>query len=130
MPVLVDTCGWIEWLCDTALASEFEAALLDTDQLVVPTSVQFELYKWVRRERGEATALEIVALTEQARVFPLSSAIALLAGDLAIEHRLSFADAIILATARQTDALLLTCDDHFEGLADVQFIRKRGIQEP
>lgn len=123
--VLVDTCGWIEWLVDGELADCFESALSDTDRLLVPTSVQFELYKWTRRERGEALALEAVALTEQGLVVPLSSAIALLAGDLALDYGLSFADAIIYATARQQRARLLTCDDHFEGLEGVSYIPKR-----
>lgn len=124
--ILVDTCAWIEWLVDGALAEQFEAPLSDRDQLLVPTAVQFELYKWTRRERGEAMALEVVALTEQGRVVPLSSAIALLAGDLALDHGLSFADAIIYATARQHQAQLLTCDDHFEGLEDVTYMPKRS----
>lgn len=123
--ILVDTCAWIEWLVDGALAEQFEAPLRGTDQLLVPTAVQFELYKWVRRERGEAVALEVVALTEQGQVVPLSSAIALLAGDVALEHRLSFADAIIYATARHCQAQLLTCDDHFQALEDVLYIPKR-----
>jgi putative transposase len=93
----------------------------------VPTSVQFELYKWTRRERGEASALEAVALAGQGRVVPLSSVITLLAGDLALDHGLSFADAIIYATARQQRARLLTCDDHFEGLEGVTCMPKRRV---
>ena len=124
MPTLVDTCGWIEWLTDGKLADDFAAALLATDELIVPTSVQFELYKWVRRERGESMALEAVALTERGQVVPLSTAIALLAGDYAIDYKLSFADAIIYATSRQQRALLLTSDDHFKGLPEVRYIPK------
>ena len=123
--ILVDTCGWIEWLTDGPLAAHFESALTDTSHLLVPTSVQFELYKWTRREKGEALALEAVALTEQGQVLPLTSSIALFAGDLALEHQLSFADAIIYATARHHDAELLTCDDHFEQLDGVIYISKR-----
>jgi len=123
--ILVDTCGWIEWLVDGELARKFGPALIDTDHLLVPTTVQFELYKWVRRERGEASALEIVALTEQGRVVSLTSAIALHAGDMALDYGLSFADAIIYATARQQNSQLLTCDRHFEGLDGVSFISKR-----
>ncbi len=121
---LVDTCGWIEWLIDGKLACQFEAALTDTDQLLVPTTVQFELYKWVRRERNEALALETVALTEQGVVVPLTSSIALLAGDLSLDHSLAFADAIIYATARQQRARVVTCDNHFEGLENVHYIPK------
>ncbi|MDZ7829080.1 MAG: type II toxin-antitoxin system VapC family toxin [Halofilum sp. (in: g-proteobacteria)] len=92
--------------------------------LVVPTALQFELYKWVKRERDESRALEVIALTEEARVMPLSTGIALSAGDLALAHRLSFADALIYATARRAGASLVTCDDHFDGLEDVIYHRK------
>ena len=68
MAVLVDTCGWIEWLTDGALAKSFLPHMKTPETLVIPTSLQFELYKWAKREQGETQALEAVALTEQGRV--------------------------------------------------------------
>ncbi|MFP4561497.1 MAG: type II toxin-antitoxin system VapC family toxin, partial [Thiohalorhabdus sp.] len=103
-----------------------EPYLKETSELVVPSCLQFELYKWVKRERGEPLALEAVALTEEAAVAPLTSAIALSAADLALEHRLSFADALIYATARQHGAQLVTSDNHFEGLLEVVYFQKQG----
>jgi hypothetical protein len=63
--VLVDTCGWIEWLTSGSLAGRYEPLLSQTQDLLVPTLVQFELYRWVCRERDEPTALEIIGVTEQ-----------------------------------------------------------------
>jgi len=125
MALLVDTCGWIEWLTDDTLAESFRHYLEKIDQLVVPTAIQFELYKWVCRERDSTQALRVIALTEQGRVIPLSTALALYAAELAIEHKLSFADAIIYATARQADVQLVTSDDHFEGLPWVTYFPKK-----
>ncbi|MDZ7829347.1 MAG: type II toxin-antitoxin system VapC family toxin [Halofilum sp. (in: g-proteobacteria)] len=122
--MLVDTCGWIEWLVDGPLAETFGEHLAQPGELIVPTSVQFELYKWVKRERDESRALEVIALTEEAHVMPLSTSMALSAGDLALSHRLSFADALIYATARRAGASLVTCDDHFDGLEGVIYHRK------
>ena len=122
--ILVDTCGWIEWLTDGSLADRYAPCFEDVAQSIVPTSVQFELYKWVARKEGEQHALESVALTEQALVVPLSTPIALLAADLSIAHQLSFADAIIYATARFHHAELITSDSHFEGLQGVTFFKK------
>lgn len=124
MAELVDTRGWIEWLTDGALASAFEPALLRPASLVVPTWVQFELYKWVKRERDESRALEVIALTERAEVVPLTTTIALSAGDVALDHGLSFADALIYATARHHSTSLVTCDDHFAGLDGVVYHTK------
>lgn len=125
MRAVVDTCGWIEWLTDGTLADQFAPWLEPLDQVVVPTLTQFELYKWVKRERDERAALAVVALTEQGRGVPLSSPIALFAADLALEHGLAAADAMIYATARHVGVPLVTADHHFSGLRDVIYFDKR-----
>ena len=117
--VLIDTCGWIEWLTDGQLSEAYAEHFDQLKSLIVPTSVQFELYNWVTREHGIQQALESIALTEQAAVIPLSTSIALSAADFSAEYKLSFADAIIYATARFQKSELITSDDHFQGLPDV-----------
>ncbi len=124
MVVLVDTCGWIEWLTNGALSERYAPYFEEPEAIIVPTAVQFELYKWVRRERDEAVALEAVALTEQGLVQALTTAIALLVAEQAPTKGLSFADALIYATARYRNADLVTSDAHFEGLAGVTLFGK------
>lgn len=122
---LVDTCGWIEWLTDGRLAPRFEPYLSDQASLIVPTLVQFELYKWVCRERDEATALNVIGVTETAAgIMPLDTPLALQAAGLASEHKLAMADAIILATAQRTLAQLVTSDKHFSALPGVIYFEK------
>jgi predicted nucleic acid-binding protein len=125
MACVVDTCGWIEWLTDGVLFAEFEPHLDNLADVYVPTAIQYELYKWVKRERGEARALEVVALTEQGNVVPLQTTISLLAADIALQHGLSLADAVIYATAQHKDAVLVTADDHFKGLPGVVYFDKK-----
>ena len=91
MPVVIDTCGWIEWLIDGLLTDRYEPYLKNLAEVIVPTSVQFELYKWVCREASESKALEAISLTEQGRVTPLTTSIALAAADWALAHKLSVA---------------------------------------
>ena len=124
MKVLVDTCGWIEWLTDSPLAPHFEAALRDVDNLIVPTAVQMELYKWLLRERNMEEAMRVINYSTQANVVPLTQNIALTAGDLGLEYHLSFADAIVYATAQVNQATLFNSDAHFKDLADVQYVTK------
>lgn len=124
MACLIDTCGWIEWLTDGELAPTFEPWFGTIDQVYVPTVIQFELYKWVKREQGESRALEVVALTEQGIVVPLHTPLSLLAADLALQHKLSFADAIIYASARYETVELITADDHFKDLPGVAYFAK------
>ena len=128
MSHLVDTCGWIEWLTEGVLVEKYEPYMLDIEAIIVPTSVQFELYKWAYRAKGKQSALEVIALTEQGKIMDLTTSIALLAADLATQHKLSFADAIIYATAQNETAELITSDDHFEKLPDVIYFKKTGLR--
>jgi len=127
--VLVDTCGWIEWLTAGPLAKRYEPLLSQTGDLLVPTLVQFELYKWVCRERDEPTALEVIGVTEQGTVVPLDTSLALQAADLAAAHRLAMADAIVYATARQHDAELVTSDSHVQHLPGVTYFSKNDKEQ-
>jgi len=122
--VLVDTCGWIEWLTDSSLSEKYSKYFTQVESIIVPSSIQYELYKWVRLKQDMQYALEAVALTEQAKVVPLTTAIALSAGDMAIEYKLSFADAIIYATAQFYNAELITSDKHFKSLTNVVYFAK------
>ncbi len=122
--ILIDTCGWIEWLTNGILSDQYQPYFDDFDSILVPTSVQFELYKWVVRTESVSLALESIAITEQETVIPLSTSIALSVADFAIQYKLSFADAIIYATAMLHQATLITSDDHFKGLPDVVYFAK------
>lgn len=57
MKFVVDTCGWIEWLTDGILADRFTPYLTDNGNLIVPTSIQYELHKWICREKNEVVAV-------------------------------------------------------------------------
>jgi len=124
MSVLVDTCGWIEWLTEGELVESFKPYMLQPGELVLPTAIQFELYKWLKREIGEVEALDAIALGDSSTIIPLTTSISLLAADLALAHQLSFADAIIYATAQHENVELITSDDHFKGLSGVIYFPK------
>lgn len=100
--VLVDTCGWIEWLADGPLVDRFLPYLEAPETLVVPTIVQFELYKWLDRNQGEQAAMKAIARTTRSLVVDLDTSIALLAAELSRDHRLSVADAVIYAITQMT----------------------------
>lgn len=121
---LVDTCGWIEWLTNGKLAPSFEPYLMQTTDLIIPTLIQYELYKWVSREKDPTMALEIIGLTENGLIVPLDTNLALYAADISKEHGLAMADAIIYATSRKNNGLLVTSDRHFKALPYVKFFEK------
>lgn len=52
-----------------------------------------------------------------------------LAADLGLTHGLAKADAIIYATAVHLNAVLVTCDAHFDGLPLVHYFAKHADPE-
>ncbi len=90
----------------------------------MPTIVQLEISKWLRRERPEDLHHRVIAFSMTRRIVPLDTKVALVAADLCRTLKLATADAVVLATARINNADLLTCDAHFEGLADVVYRAK------
>lgn len=123
---LVDSSGWLEYFADADHAGFFAPAILETEQLIVPTLALLEVFKRVLQQRGEGAALQAVALMRQGRVVELDAGLALSAARLGVQHRLALADSVIYATARCFNALLWTQDADFDGLPEVRFVAKRG----
>jgi predicted nucleic acid-binding protein len=122
--LVVDSSGWIEFFTGGPNAEPFAEAIDQPERLVVPTLSLFEVFKWVMREHGEGAALQAIALMQRAEVVALSTEIALHAAQLSLELRLPVADSVMLATARAFDALLITQDANFQGLARVSWLPK------
>ena len=121
---LIDTCGWIEWFTDDVLAEKFTPYFQQLPNIIVPTVLQYELYKWLCREQDEAIAQAVIRITEQGKVIGLDTTLAILAAKLASQYQLSVADALIYATAQQQEAKLITSDVHFSNLPDTCYFSK------
>jgi len=121
---LIDTCGWIEWFMDGVLAEQFTPYFQQLSNIIVPTVLQYELYKWVCRERDSNTAQAIIELTQQGKIIVLDTHLALLAAKLAAQYQLSVADALIYAAAQQEEVELITSDNHFSDLPNVCYFPK------
>ena len=121
---LVDTSAWVEWLVGGSIGKKVQRELPSREQWIVPTIVQLELAKWLRRETDEDRTDEVIAFTQMCVVVPLGTELALHAVELHREYKLATADAIVYATMRAHDADLLTCDAHFDGLPGVLYVRK------
>lgn len=121
---LVDTSAWIEWLIGSPTGARLAEDLPKPAEWLVPSIVQLELAKWLRRTQGEYAVDRVIAFTNTCMVVELDTAIALAAAEICTAHRLATADAIVYATVRLHDADLLTCDRHFDGLDRVRFVAK------
>lgn len=114
--VVVDSSGWIEFFTDGPKAGLFARHLKEPEKIVTPTVVVYEVYKKIKRKRGESLARLCVAQIEKTNVVPLSRDLAMLAADLSLEYSLPLADSFVLATARLHGAHLVTCDSDFQNI--------------
>jgi predicted nucleic acid-binding protein len=123
---VVDSSGWLEYFANGSNASFFAAAIEATDQLVVPTSTLYEVFKRILQQRGENDALQAVAAMQQGTIVDLDPRLALSAARISLESRLPMADSIVFATAKEYGATLWTQDADLEGLPGVQYRKKRA----
>jgi predicted nucleic acid-binding protein len=119
---VVDSSGWLEYFADGRNASFFAEPIEDTGRLIVPTLSLFEVFKRIRQQREEASALQAVALMHQGRIVGLDSGLAVSAARLSVEANLPLADSVILATSRAFKATLWTQDRDFKGIEGVRFV--------
>lgn len=123
MKVLLDSSGWIEFFTGGPLAERYEAYLIPRYQLITPTIVLYEVYKKIKRERGEEAALLFAGRLNATQVIPLTDSIAFLAADLSLRHGLAMADAIVYATAKDEQAEMITSDADLKDLPGVTYVR-------
>ena len=123
---VVDSSAWLEYFANGPNAGFFASAIEATDELIVPTITVLEVFKRVHQQRGEGPALQAVALMQQGTVVDLTSALALAAGRLGLDHKLPLADSVVYATAHQHDATLWTQDSDFDGLPGVRYRARPG----
>lgn len=121
---IVDTSGWLEFLQDGSNSNKFAKPINDTAQLLVPTVIMYEVFKFVLREASEDTALRVQAQLQRGKVIPLDQTLAIDAARLSLLHKLPMADAMILACAQQHNAVLWTQDSHFKSIAGVRYFAK------
>jgi toxin FitB len=122
---VVDSSGWIEYFFGRPNAAFFRAAIQDTQRLVAPTIVLFEVVRYIARTAGRDAAQEAAAQMRRANVADLDAGLAYLATRLSLKHNLPLADSIVYATAQSHGARLYTQDADFEKLPGVKYVRKR-----
>ncbi len=124
---VVDSCGWLEYFAAGANADFFAPALEAPAELVVPTISVYEVFKRVLQQRGESDALQAVALMQQGSVVDLTAPIALEAARVSAALGLPIADAVMLVTARSSEATLWTQDSDFEGVEGVRYVAAQSV---
>ena len=120
---LIDSGGWLEFFTDGPLCAEYEKELAaNLEEILVPSIVLYEVYKFLLRISSEETAIRCTSHMTQCQVVDLDTVLALESADLSIRGRLAMADAIVYATSRKYRAELITSDADLKGLDGVRYI--------
>ena len=119
--ISIDSSGWIEHFTKGPKAPQYKRVIESSQPKEIVTSVVvlYEVYKKIKKLKGEEEALLAVAALSQTTIVPVDQTIALEAADYSLEHNLHFSDAIIYATARHWKAKLYTSDEDLRELKDV-----------
>jgi predicted nucleic acid-binding protein len=117
----VDSSGWLEYFAGGKNADKFAAVIENTEELIVSSLNIFEVFKKVIAERDEDSALEAVAMMQQAKVQEVTPSIAMQAAKFGHIFKIPLADSIIYITALEHNAVVWTQDADFKGMDGVEY---------
>ena len=122
--ISLDSFGWIERFTNGSKAVKYNKIIDRTrpNEIVTSVVVLYDVYRKVKKIKGEQIALENVAVLTQTTIVPFDQTLALEAADYNLEYGLHFSNAIAYATARHFSAELCTSDEHFKGIPFVNYL--------
>jgi predicted nucleic acid-binding protein len=122
--ISIDSYGWIERFTNGPKASQYNQIIesCQSKDIVTSVAVLYEVYKKVKKLRGEEQALLAVAALSQTTIVHIDQTISLEAADYSLEYGLHFSDALVYATARHWKADLYTSDEDLRALKMVCFV--------
>lgn len=124
MKILIDSSVWLEYFSGGPGSKGIEKYFKPPHRIVLPSVVEYEVYKKIKLERGERMALLLLAQMERIAVsmIPIDQGLAVQAADISIQHKIPMADSMIYSAALNNGAIVITMDSHFKDLSNVQFI--------
>ena len=118
---ILDSFAWIEYLKGSDRGAPVKGYVDGNEPLYTPTICLTEVKgRYLRDGRNPSGALEFIA--ERSFVLPLTQEIALRAADVKQSHGLHTVDAVVYATGLQRKAVVVTGDQHFSNLPNVEMI--------
>ena len=122
--ISIDSYGWIERFTNGSKAPQYNQIIESTEPKNIVTSivVLYEVYKKIKKLKGEEEALLAIAALSQTTIVPIDQTIALEAADYSLEHNLHFSVALVYATARHWKVKLYTSDGDLGELKSVSFV--------
>ena len=122
--ISIDSYGWIERFTNGSKALRYNQLIesCQPKEIITSVVVLYEVYKKIKRLKGEEHALLAVAALSQTTIVPIDQTISLEAADYSLEFGLHFSDALVYATARHWKAELYTSEGDLRALKAVSFV--------
>lgn len=121
---VVDSSGWIEYLLDSPRADLFAPAVEQRDKLLVPVVALYEVHKILSRKLPADAVKAALDVMRLGRVLDLTDRRTIAAAEVALQHRLAIADAVMYSLALEHKATFWTQDVDYQGLPSVNFFPK------
>ncbi len=124
MTVLVDSWAWIEYFKGSHPATQAKEIIESNQKILLSTINVSEIYLFLLRNKPSDAEKLIKFVLNSSFVIPIDSSIALKAAKIKYGKKIGMADAIVIATAEENNATILTGDDDFKNLKNVIYIGK------
>jgi predicted nucleic acid-binding protein len=118
---VLDSFAWIEYFMGSERGAKVRRYIEGEYPLYTPSICLTEIKSRYLREQKDCTP-RINFIVERSFILSLDENIALLAADIKQNHKLHTIDAIIYATALHKKLTLVTGDEHFRNLPNVEMI--------
>lgn len=121
-PILIDSFAWLEILKGTERGRHALEIINSREKRCTSVLNLYELRYRIEQLRDAPTTLEFLeTIRVQCDVIPVDESIALIAGQVKMQFpSLGAVDCLLLATAKVHHLLLVTGDQHFRGMDDVE----------
>lgn len=115
---LIDSSVWLAYFFNGDCSN-----IIDTGEVFLVSALSlFEIKNKLLKSRAEQAKVTkcIEFFKKRSIIVPIDERIAEKAVDFALKYKLGAVDALIYTTAQQNGAVLLTLDNDFRGLCDVE----------
>jgi predicted nucleic acid-binding protein len=91
----MDSSCWLEVIERSPIGVKIRQVLADTEYLLVPTVVLYEVYKKLLAMRGKVYTDEFIDTMLDAEIVPLDTQLSIESVNVSRKHKLAMADSII-----------------------------------
>lgn len=123
---VVDSCGWLSYFTQDSNADFFAPIIEDSNQLLVPSIVVYEVCRRLQQLYGQERHDLGVRYLKTGRYVGTDLETHVKAAAASKQYQLHMADAIIWQTAQTHSATLYTQDAALKGLPNVKFKAKKS----